>query len=932
MDESSELSRRTTIPNVARRSSDPWLPALSFATLGLVALVIAASLHAAAFLDAANPGFRFGSLSGRVVWHSDAWQALEPGDALVRVDGQNVEGDPAAMRRAFLALEPRLLHVEARRGAERILDSAVIGPYTFLEQSWTWSRVVTGALLILLGALAAALRPAAAVSRIFFAFCATLAVHLLSYLAFLPDPGLGLVIEAAGLWLCCATGVHFFATFPRSLIQRRWPLAVVYVPMLAASLFVLLFVRSTELLSEVGAAIQASRIAAILATLASVWLLVQQLRSARQDEDEAAMARAKSLLSGVGLGLLPAATLQFLPFFERDVDWAFNSFAVVIFAVVTSHAIVRRNVLDVDRFTAALVGYSATLILLTIGFGAVVIGIPSFLGQSGRLDSPVAVATVTGLVFLVIQPIYRRIRRWVDRYFQREPVSPGTEVQILQTLADTVRDVDVPAALRAGVEAALVLGVERCELWTKSANGGLVPSISEGPGPAASGLIRSDTTVTRPTQQSRGSARTPPTSDDRPRSLAPDDPLIRALHEGSGGTDGLSERPFDPPAQEQLWQLDLAMAAPILARRRVEAMLAVARKRSGDAFTSADRVFLDAVASQIAMALERDWQEALRVGPYRLLGRLGTGGMAEVFLAEKRGPGGFERQVALKRILPHLEDDADAVTYFLDEARIAAQLRYPNIVQVYDIEVFDGTYYLAMELMDGPSLYEILRRSRKGGGALALPVVAHFAVALLSALGHAHRQADVRGRPMGIVHRDVKPANVLTSRHGEVKLGDFGIARAESRLHQTEPGLARGTPAYMAPEVQSGDAEASIASDLFAAGIVLFEMLTLRRSYVTGLTVSITQQIPLPKSLGGDRIDRLEVFFCRALAAKPEDRFASADDMKSSFLSALDSAPADAEAVAELIALLEPQPRRVDSRELNAFRPAKASETSVQTI
>lgn len=947
MDESRAVTE-TTIPTsvAAGLRRDRWLPALLLAVGGLLALVVFSALGAARFLSAANSEFRFGSLSGRVLWHSEAWADVETGDLLSRIGDHQVDGDPERIRAALLDLRPGNLEVQVLHsygaggdGLDVLVDDeAEIGPFSTLDRALLWSRVATGTFLVLLGTLAVALRPGVGVTRLFFAFCAALAAHLLGYLALLHQPPLGLTFESAALWLCSVLGVHLFATFPRRLLSSAWPFAVLYLPAVVAAGFGLLSHRSPTLRPLTDESVFFSHVAAGLACLLAVVCQVQQLRTAQRDGDAAAESRARSLLLGVGLGLTPATLLHFLPFFQGSAGWAFNSFAVVVFVGITGHAVVRRNALDVDRFTAAVVGYSATLLLVGTGFALLVVGLPVLLGRVGTLDSPVAVAVMTGLAFVAFQPLYRRTRRWADRWFLREPVEVGSEVQVLQTLADIVREIDVPAAMRAGVDAALMLGVERCELWTRTAAGDLVQSVVAGPGPADTGLIQSGTDTPRPTREQLESSEPPrhtrwaDETGDRPRSIPSEGPLAVALLEGSGGLDSLCDHPLEPVAQEELWRLGFVMAAPIIARRRIEALLGVARKRNGDGFRPADRVFLDAIASQVAIALERDWHETLRVGPYRLRGRLGTGGMAEVFLAEKRGPGGFERRVALKRILPHLAGDADAVMFFLDEARIAAQLHHPNIVQVYDIEVFDDTYYLAMELMDGPSLMELMRRAREVGSELPLPIQAALAGALLSALDHAHHRADVRGRPLGIVHRDVKPANVLMSRHGEVKLGDFGIARAESRLHQTQPGLARGTPSYMAPEVHAAHDQAGIASDLFSVGIVLLEVLTLKRSQLKRNPGSQINDLRLPKSLGDARRGRLEGFLRRALAPEPTERFATADEMKRAFLEALGVEPAGASDLADLIAAYDPEPRQPDSTELNAFRPADLTESDDQTV
>ncbi|HVS63888.1 MAG TPA: protein kinase [Thermoanaerobaculia bacterium] len=182
----------------------------------------------------------------------------------------------------------------------------------------------------------------------------------------------------------------------------------------------------------------------------------------------------------------------------------------------------------------------------------------------------------------------------------------------------------------------------------------------------------------------------------------------------------------------------------------------------------------------------------------------GIGGSAEVYLAEERGPGGFELRLAVKRLLPHVAEDRESVKMFLDEARIAARLQHPHIVRILDIQEHEGDYWLAMELMDGPHLGQLIRSARSRGAVVPLPVVTRIARSVLGALAFAHQATGEGDAALNVVHRDVKPRNILTNRAGEVKLADFGIARAELRLFRTRTGVVRGTPAYMAPEQRRG--------------------------------------------------------------------------------------------------------------------------------
>ena len=303
------------------------------------------------------------------------------------------------------------------------------------------------------------------------------------------------------------------------------------------------------------------------------------------------------------------------------------------------------------------------------------------------------------------------------------------------------------------------------------------------------------------------------------------------------------------------------------------------------------------VASHLAIAFERSSGRTARLGPYRLLERLGTGGMAEVFLAEKQGPGGFELRVALKRMLPHLGDDRDCVAMFLDEARIAAKLSHPNVVRIYDIESLQGRYFIAMEYVDGATLADLIRVARQQGGVLPLGVSAAVTVSMLRALRYAHALKDRHGRRLRLVHRDVKPGNLLVSRQGEVKLGDFGIARAEFRLYRTEPGHARGTLPYMAPELWHG--QVAPAADLFSAGAVIYEMVTGEVAFPEGAAAS--PFVP-PTDRRPELPSGLDTFLERALAREPASRFATAEAMGEAFLRSIAPiVPGSGRAVAEVV-------------------------------
>jgi serine/threonine protein kinase len=210
-------------------------------------------------------------------------------------------------------------------------------------------------------------------------------------------------------------------------------------------------------------------------------------------------------------------------------------------------------------------------------------------------------------------------------------------------------------------------------------------------------------------------------------------------------------------------------------------------------------------------------------GNYELVERLGVGGMAETFVAVRRGPGEFEQRVCLKRILPMFANESDFVAMFLREARLSALLHHGHIARVLDFGIVDGTHYLTLELIEGTDLRAVLRHLRSKGETLDAGLTSHLAHALASALDFAHT-ADEDGHAAGIIHRDVSPSNVLLSHAGEVKLADFGIAKASNHPGSIQSGALKGKIPYMAPEYALGR-ECSARSDLFSLGVLLYECL-----------------------------------------------------------------------------------------------------------
>jgi len=277
--------------------------------------------------------------------------------------------------------------------------------------------------------------------------------------------------------------------------------------------------------------------------------------------------------------------------------------------------------------------------------------------------------------------------------------------------------------------------------------------------------------------------------------------------------------------------------------------------------------------------------EAEVFGPYLVFERIGVGGMASVHRAKKRGIEGFERVTALKRLLPHLAEDISFVRSFVREAKLASLLQHANIVQLHELGRVAETYFIAMEYVDGYDLRRLLKQARAVAGPPPPGVVVGILSALCDALDYAHnRKDDATGEPLGLVHRDVSPSNVIVSHGGHIKVLDFGIAKATSTQFKTETGRVKGKLGYMSPEaVQGLDLDAR--SDIFSAGTVAYELLTAaplfasRNEYDT-LNRITRETVPPPSSLNPTVPAALDEVVLKALSKRPEDRFANAAAMR----------------------------------------------------
>ena len=267
---------------------------------------------------------------------------------------------------------------------------------------------------------------------------------------------------------------------------------------------------------------------------------------------------------------------------------------------------------------------------------------------------------------------------------------------------------------------------------------------------------------------------------------------------------------------------------------------------------------------------------------YRVLEKIAAGGMAEVFRAESAGLEGFKKTVAIKRVLPHLSQKKEFIGMFLDEARLSASLSHSNVVQVFDIGVGDDTYFIVMEYVDGANLKAVIEHRKQVGRPLPVEIACLIALRTCEGLSYAHEVRDALGQPLGIVHRDVSPPNVLITRHGEVKVVDFGLAKANSQLEASEPGIIKGKFSYLSPEAALGE-EVDHRTDIFATGIILWEMITGTRLFLGETDLGTVRQVqaarvpPLSQYVK-DVPAVLEQIIAHALARDPNARYQTARD------------------------------------------------------
>jgi len=270
-------------------------------------------------------------------------------------------------------------------------------------------------------------------------------------------------------------------------------------------------------------------------------------------------------------------------------------------------------------------------------------------------------------------------------------------------------------------------------------------------------------------------------------------------------------------------------------------------------------------------------------GKYVLVRKLAEGGMAEIFLAKQVGAEGFERNVVIKRMLQNLSNVPDFVGMFLDEARLAARLSHQNIVQINDLGLADGCYYICMEYLAGEDFSTVVRAASKRREYVPINVVCRVIIDAAHGLHFAHEFTDDQGQALGVVHRDISPSNLYVTFAGQVKVLDFGIAKAESRVTQTTAGVVKGKYMYMAPE-QARGVPVDRRADVFSLGVTLYEALTNTRPFARDNDLAILNAVlrcdfKPPRALRPELPEEVEAIVLKAMAAKVEDRYASAQQL-----------------------------------------------------
>lgn len=275
--------------------------------------------------------------------------------------------------------------------------------------------------------------------------------------------------------------------------------------------------------------------------------------------------------------------------------------------------------------------------------------------------------------------------------------------------------------------------------------------------------------------------------------------------------------------------------------------------------------------------------KAISFGPYSMHERISAGGMAEVFRATEHGFDDFEREVAIKRILPHIASDPDFIRMFNEEAKLAVQLKHGNIAEIYRLGRHEDSFYIALEYIHGRDMRSIFHHCQRQKAPLPIPLVCYAVSCVCEGLDYAHAKHDNHGQPLKLIHRDVSPPNVMVAFDGQVKLIDFGLAKFATAKTETQAGMIKGKLAYLSPEQAYGN-EIDARSDVFSAGVVLFELLTGTRLFIGENDLETVKNVracsvPRPSTVNAKIPWRLERIVFRALAKDVDNRYQTAGDM-----------------------------------------------------
>ena len=328
-----------------------------------------------------------------------------------------------------------------------------------------------------------------------------------------------------------------------------------------------------------------------------------------------------------------------------------------------------------------------------------------------------------------------------------------------------------------------------------------------------------------------------------------------------------------------------------------------------------------------------DLEPGTSLGKYEVLRKLATGGMAEIYLARVRGTAGFEKMTVIKRILPHIAQDPQFVQMFLDEARLAATLQHPNIADVYDVGEHDrGEVFYAMEYVHGQDVRGLRWAARKRDEQIPLAISLAIIHGTASALDYAHDKRGPDGQPLGLVHRDISSSNIMISYDGAVKLLDFGIARAATGLSNYKEGMLMGKLGYVAPEQASIEHRWDHRVDLFAAGIVLYELLTKQKPFpratdVDSLVTSRKARVVPPTAIDPRLPKDLDAILSKALAYDPENRFSDARSFADALVDALFPT-----AISSVQDLLGTQMKAVFAEKISRQRTARAHDPLIMKV